>query len=126
MPAGDTRDEARRIAREAFLVFEHKEGSRMVDEKYVFDPTQNIVNSCLAVALLNVNLKHLQGYSHHSQVYGDQPNGPANRQVARAGIALCLIRSACLRRPMLITVRFASSAAVGPARRDNSGSSGFL
>lgn len=47
MPAGATHDEARRIAREAFLVFEHKEGSRMVDEKYDPDPTQNIGNSCL-------------------------------------------------------------------------------
>lgn len=34
MPAGATQDEACRIAREAFLVFEHKEGSRMADEKY--------------------------------------------------------------------------------------------
>ncbi|KAL3144832.1 Dynein regulatory complex protein 8 [Trebouxia sp. C0009 RCD-2024] len=33
MPAGATQDEACRIAREAFLVFEHKEGSRMADEK---------------------------------------------------------------------------------------------
>lgn len=34
MPADSTQDEARRIAREAFLVFEHKEGSKLVDEKY--------------------------------------------------------------------------------------------
>ena len=34
MPVDATQDGARRIAREAFLVFEHKEGSKLVDEKY--------------------------------------------------------------------------------------------
>lgn len=126
MPAGATHDEARRIAREAFLVFEHKEGSRTVDEKYVFDPTQNIVNSCLAVALLTVSLSNLQGYSHHNQVYGDQSHGPANQQVARTGIVLCPKPSACLRRPWLITVWSAYTATIGPARRNGSSSSGFL
>ncbi|DBA68249.1 hypothetical protein WJX79_008784 [Trebouxia sp. C0005] len=33
MPSDATQDEARRIARDAFLIFEHKEGSKMVDEK---------------------------------------------------------------------------------------------
>ena len=33
MPLDSTQEEARRIAREAFVVFEHKEGSKVVDEK---------------------------------------------------------------------------------------------
>lgn len=33
MPLDSTQEEARRIAREAFVVFEHKEGSKLVDEK---------------------------------------------------------------------------------------------
>ena len=33
MSSDGTQDQARRIARDAFVVFEHKEGSRLVDEK---------------------------------------------------------------------------------------------
>lgn len=42
MSSDATQDQARRIARDAFLVFEHKEGSRLIDEKYAaveFEPT---------------------------------------------------------------------------------------
>lgn len=51
MPAGATQDEARRIAREAFLVFEHKEGSRMVDEKYDIATVGNEGNSYSGTAV---------------------------------------------------------------------------
>ena len=73
MPAGATQDEARRIAREAFNVFEHKEGSKMVDEKYDYNKS-----AASWSAKDHTPVVCLQGYPHHCQVYGDQSNGPAN------------------------------------------------